>query len=114
MHCVSSYPLLYKDANLPQISRLKKLSPEIGYSDHTRGIDGVKIALEYGLDYIEKHFTIDQNLPGRDNKFSILPDDLNSLSNYIKIREEMNFDHGDILLDCENEARKVMEGRFNG
>ena len=51
-------------------------------------IDGVKIALEYGLDYIEKHFTIDQNLPGRDNKFSILPDDLNSLSNYIKIREK--------------------------
>ena len=114
MHCVSSYPLLHNDANLPQIPRLKEISPKIGYSDHTKGIEGVKIALEYGLDYIEKHFTIDQNLPGRDNKFSILPAELNNLKEYIKLKNQMNIDHGDVLLECEKEAREVMEGRFNG
>ena len=38
---------------------------EIGYSDHCEGIEVAKQSLEYGVDWIEKHFTIDKSLPGR-------------------------------------------------
>lgn len=114
LHCVSSYPLLYENANLPQITRLKKIADIVGYSDHTEGIAGAKVALEYDVQFIEKHFTTDHNLPGRDNKFAILPHELKELREYINIRNQMNIDHGDVVLDCESDARKVMPGRFNG
>ena len=106
--------MLYENSNLPQINRLKKIADSVGYSDHTSGIEGSKVSLGYGVDYIEKHFTTDQNLPGRDNKFSILPSELKELKEYINILEGMNMDHGDVLFDCEKEAREIMTGRFNG
>ena len=95
MHCVSSYPCEPSRANLPKINLLRELCEqtpglekfEIGYSDHCEGIEVAKHSLEYGVDWIEKHFTIDKNLPGRDNKFSILPDEMSELNNYIKLRE---------------------------
>ncbi|MBC8421950.1 MAG: N-acetylneuraminate synthase family protein [Pelagibacteraceae bacterium] len=119
LHCVSAYPLEYKNVNLPRINSLRNLSgfypnAKVGYSDHTPGVEGSKVALEYDIDYIEKHFTVDQDLPGRDNKFAILPHELKELSEYIKIREEMNISHGDGYLECEEESRAIMTGRFSG
>ena len=81
---------------------------------HTHGGDVSKISLEYNIDVIEKHFTLSNELPGRDNKFAILPDELKELSDYIQMKDEMNIDHGDNILECEQEARDVMTGRFNG
>ena len=114
LHCVSSYPLEYKNCNLPRIKTLKQFFPNVGYSDHTPGIEGTKVALSYNPTVIEKHFTIDQTLPGRDNKFSILPQDLQNLKSYITMSEQMNYDHGSEYLECEQEARDIMTGRFNG
>ena len=114
LHCVSSYPLEPWNANLPRIDLLKELKKDVGYSDHTSGIEGTKISLEYDPCVIEKHFTIDQSLPGRDNKFAILPEDLKELSDYIQMRDEMNINHGGGHLDCEQEARDIMTGRFSG
>tara|TARA_A100001011_G_scaffold397684_1_gene499494 strand:- start:5129 stop:5929 length:801 start_codon:yes stop_codon:yes gene_type:complete len=114
LHCVSSYPLEHCNANLPRINLLRELNNEVGYSDHTFGIDGAKISLEYDPCVIEKHFTIDQSLPGRDNKFAILPEDLKELSDYIQMRDEMNINHGGGYLKCEEEARDIMTGRFSG
>jgi sialic acid synthase SpsE len=114
LHCVSSYPLEYANANLSRINSLKKLCDRVGYSDHTSGVEGSKAALEYDIEVIEKHFTIDHDLPGRDNKFAILPHELKELSDYIKLRREMNVNHGDGYLECEEEAREVMTGRFDG
>ena len=68
---------------------LKNLTPQIGYSDHIQGVESAKVAIEFGAQVIEKHFTIDNDLPGRDNKFAILPSDLANLSSYIKLRKEM-------------------------
>jgi sialic acid synthase SpsE len=70
--------------------------------------------LEYDIDVIEKHFTIDHELPGRDNKFAILPHELKDLSDYIKLREQSTLSHGNDYLECEAETRNVMSGRFNG
>ena len=114
LHCISSYPLESKNANLPRIDMLKKLENKVGYSDHTFGVEGAKISLEYEPYVIEKHFTTDQSLPGRDNKFAILPHELKELSDYIKMREEMNISHGGGYLECEQEARDIMTGRFDG
>ena len=78
---------------------------EIGYSDHCEGIEA-KQSLEYGVDWIEKHFTIDKSLPGRDNKFSILPDEMLELNNYIKLREETSQFLGRDYQDIETETRE--------
>ena len=114
LHCISSYPLESKNANLPRIVMLRDLTEKVGYSDHTFGVEGAKISLEYEPYVIEKHFTTDQSLPGRDNKFAILPHELKELSDYIKMREEMNISHGGGYLECEQEARDIMTGRFDG
>ena len=114
LHCISSYPLEPKNANLPRINSFKKIYDKVGYSDHTFGVETTKVALEYDIDIVEKHFTLDRDLPGRDNKFAILPHELKDLSDYIKLREESKTFHGDGYLECEQESRDVMTGRFDG
>jgi len=113
LHCISSYPLEPKNANLPRINSFKKIYDKVGYSDHTFGVETTKVALEYDIDIVEKHFTLDRDLPGRDNKFAILPHELKDLSDYIKLREESKTFHGDGYLECEQEARDIMTGRFD-
>ena len=121
MHCVSSYPCEPSRANLPKINLLRELCEEtpgldkfeIGYSDHCGGIEVAKQSLEYGVDWIEKHFTIDKNLPGRDNQFSILPDEMLELTNYIKMREETSKFLGKDYQDVEFETRRDYTGRWD-
>jgi len=114
MHCVSSYPCNYENANLPKINKLKELTSNVGYSDHTLGVLSSIASIEYGVTMIEKHFTIDNNLPGRDNQFAILPEELKSLKNYIELRDVMNVDKGDGHQECELDARENYSGRWNG
>ena len=85
MHCVSVYPGTFQEANIPKMNRLKVLSHNVGLSDHIPGVESAKIAIGEGAKIIEKHFTIDKSLPGRDNKFSILPDELKDLTSSIKM-----------------------------
>jgi len=121
MHCVSSYPCEPSRANLPKINLLRELCKqtpglekfEMGYSDHCEGIEVAKQSLEYGVDWIEKHFTIDKSLPGRDNQFSILPDEMLELTNYIKMREETNKFLGKDYQDIEFETRRDYTGRWD-
>lgn len=121
MHCVSSYPCEPSRANLPKINLLRELCEqtpglekfEIGYSDHCEGIEVAKQSLEYGVDWIEKHFTIDKRLPGRDNKFSILPDEMSELNNYIKTREETSKFLGKDYQYIESETRRDYTGRWD-
>ena len=119
LHCVSSYPCEPKIANMPRMLSLKNInipstSTNIGYSDHIQGVESAKVAIEFGAQVIEKHFTIDNNLPGRDNKFAILPRDLLNLSSYIQLRKEMMINHGKDFQECEADSRKNYAGRFNG
>lgn len=59
MHCVSLYPCPPERANLGKLLWLKTLTPNVGYSDHTKGIEAPIFALGMGVKYIEKHFTLD-------------------------------------------------------
>jgi N,N'-diacetyllegionaminate synthase len=119
MHCVSSYPCNPSIANLPRMQKLNHILKvkfninDIGYSDHIQGVESAKVAIEHGATVIEKHFTISNDLPGRDNKFAILPSDLANLSSYIKLRKEMLIDHGGDFQECELDSRVNYTGRFN-
>tara|TARA_B100001057_G_C22796836_1_gene929975 strand:- start:131 stop:931 length:801 start_codon:yes stop_codon:yes gene_type:complete len=112
LHCVSSYPCVPENANLPRINFMKTLSKEFGFSDHTIGIEVSKLSFEYNITYLEKHFTIDQSLPGRDNKFAILPKDLKNLVEFRNMRNVANKFHGNDYLQMEKEAREVYSGRW--
>jgi len=114
MHCVSSYPCKFGDSNLPKITKLKELTDDVGYSDHTAGVFSSMASLEYGVTMIEKHFTIDNELPGRDNKFAILPSELKTLKNYIDLRKIMTVDKGVDFQECEMDARENYSGRWDG
>ena len=114
MHCVSVYPGEYNEANLPKMNELKKLCNMVGLSDHIEGVESSKIAIGEGAVILEKHFTIDNDLPGRDNKFAILPKQLKDLTDYIKNRSLMLENLGLGFNDKENNSRLNYTGRFNG
>ena len=112
LHCVSTYPCNYENANLPRINSLKKLFKYVGYSGHCSGIyDGIA-SVQYGAKVIEKHFTLDNRLPGRDNKFAILPKELKDLSSYININQFMKKNKGKNLQKFEFDTFKNYRGRW--
>ena len=77
MHCVSSYPTDIKDANLSNITLLKNALPDfvVGFSDHTLDTSVIpSVAVSLGSKVFEKHFTLDNGLPGYDHKMSLDPD----------------------------------------
>ena len=114
MHCVSVYPQDYSEANLPKMKKLMSICDKVGLSDHIEGVESSKVAVGEGAIIIEKHFTIDKNLPGRDNKFSILPEQLKDLTDFIKNRELMLNNLGLGYNEKENDSRINYTGRFNG
>ena len=113
MHCVSSYPCNPENANLPRIKLLYEIFNDVGYSDHVSGINASIGSLEFEVSHIEKHFTIDNSLPGRDNKFAILPEQLLFLTDYIKNRKLFNKHHGIDFQECEKGTRIEYSGRFS-
>ena len=60
----------------------------VGYSDHTLGIEIALAAVTLGASIIEKHFTLDKNLPGPDHKASLEPDELSALITGIRTIEQ--------------------------
>jgi len=86
LHCVSSYPVPYEEANLLAISFLKeKLKCTIGYSDHTNGVDAAIFSAVIGARIIEKHFTIDKNYSSfRDHQLSADPKEMSQIVQKVK------------------------------
>jgi|TARA_B100001964_G_C14208148_1_gene589158 sialic acid synthase SpsE len=113
MHCVSSYPCEDKNVNLKRINELKKISKNLGISDHTYDIFSAIMSLSFGVTLIEKHFTIDNGLPGRDNKFAILPKQLLELRNYINRYTLITSKAKSGLISHEKEVRKLYTGRWS-
>lgn len=80
LHCTSEYPAPFADVNLHAMATLANaFCLPIGYSDHTTGIAVSIAAVALGATVIEKHFTIDRNLPGPDHKASLEPDELKQM-----------------------------------
>ena len=113
LHCVSAYPCDCEMINLPKILKLKEIFNKVGYSGHLQGIDDAIAAISLGAIYVEKHFTIDNKLPGRDNQFAILPNDLMKLYHFRNNFEKMNINQGLNLQDSEKDIFDNYRGRWN-
>ena len=113
LHCVSAYPCNADKINLPRIKILKSIHNQVGYSGHLNGINDAIAAISLNLRYVEKHFTIDNSLPGRDNKFAILPKDLKILSSYRDTYKLMSINHGSDSQPEEKEVAEVYRGRWS-
>lgn len=85
LHCNTQYPTPYEDVNLKAMFTIKKdFGVNIGYSDHTRGIEVSIAAVALGATVIEKHFTLDRNMSGPDHKASLEPDELKAMVSAIR------------------------------
>ena len=74
LHCTTEYPAPLDEVNLKAITTLKaQFGNEVGYSDHTQGIEVAIAAAALGASVIEKHFTLNKNFPGPDHKASMEP-----------------------------------------
>jgi len=77
LHCNTEYPTPYEDVNLRAMLTIRDaFGVKVGYSDHTPGIEVPVAAVVLGASFIEKHFTLDKNMPGPDHKASLEPDEL--------------------------------------
>ena len=85
LHCNTEYPTPMKDVNLKAMLTIKdELGVNIGYSDHTLGIEVSIAAVAMGATVIEKHFTLDRTLPGPDHKASLEPEELKAMVQAIR------------------------------
>ncbi|WP_061214977.1 N-acetylneuraminate synthase [Syntrophomonas wolfei] len=85
LHCTTEYPAPFEEVNLKAMDTLRdKFSLPVGYSDHTMGIAVPIAAVARGAVIIEKHFTLDRNLPGPDHKASLEPGELKQMISSIR------------------------------
>lgn len=85
LHCNTEYPTPFEDVNLKAMDALRKeFDVEVGYSDHTKGIEVPVAAVALGATVIEKHFTLDRNMEGPDHKASLEPDELKAMVSAIR------------------------------
>lgn len=81
MHCISDYPTNIKDVNLKFIETLKKISKNVGFSDHTMGNLPAILAVALEVKIIEKHFTLNKKMKGPDHAMSL---DINEFKTFVK------------------------------
>lgn len=85
LHATTMYPTPMEEVNLKAMLTIKNaFNVKVGYSDHTMGIEVPIAAVALGASVIEKHFTLDRNLPGPDHKASLEPDELKEMIKSIR------------------------------
>lgn len=89
LHCNTEYPTPFEDVNLKAMQTMRdEFHLEVGYSDHTKGIEVPVAAVALGATIIEKHFTLDRNMEGPDHKASLEPQELAEMVCSIRNIEE--------------------------
>lgn len=89
LHCNTEYPTPMEDVNLRAMLTIKEeLGVEVGYSDHTLGIEIPIAAVALGATVIEKHFTLDKSMEGPDHKASLEPEELKAMTAAIRNVEQ--------------------------
>ena len=89
LHCNTAYPTPMADVNLRAMITIRDaFGVAVGYSDHTAGIEVAIAAVAMGATVIEKHFTLDRNLPGPDHKASLEPQELERMVSAIRNIEQ--------------------------
>lgn len=107
LHCNSEYPTPMNDVNLKAMNTIRSaFDVEIGYSDHTLGIEVPIAAVALGAKVIEKHFTLDRKLPGPDHSASLEPDELKQMVKSIRNIEKALSGDGEKKLS-KSESKNV-------
>ena len=89
LHCNTEYPTPFDDVNLKAMNELREeFGVEVGYSDHSKGIEVPIAAVALGASVIEKHFTLDRNMEGPDHKASLEPNELKAMVKAIRHVEQ--------------------------
>jgi sialic acid synthase SpsE len=108
LHCTTEYPAPLDSVNLLAMQTIRdRLGVEVGYSDHTEGITVSVAAAALGASVIEKHFTLDRNMPGPDHRASLEPDELSALVRGIRDVERA-LGTGEKRLSAVEERNKVV------
>ena len=108
LHCLSAYPAPEEQLNLKAITTLAQaFGCPVGYSDHTLGITAPVAAVALGATVIEKHLTLDVNLPGPDHKASLEPDSFKTMVGAIRSCERMLGDGIKKIQTVEKDTRQV-------
>uniref|UniRef100_UPI0040471A8D N-acetylneuraminate synthase n=1 Tax=Polynucleobacter sp. TaxID=2029855 RepID=UPI0040471A8D len=85
LHCTTEYPAPIQEVNLLAMQSIRQaFGVEVGYSDHTSGIEVAVASVALGASVIEKHFTLDRNLPGPDHHASLEFEELRSMVRSIR------------------------------
>lgn len=85
LQCTTEYPAPFGEVNLRAMATLRAaFGLEVGYSDHTSGIEIAIAAAALGASVIEKHFTLDRGLPGPDHQASLEPAELTAMIGAIR------------------------------
>jgi len=104
LHCTTSYPTPFDQVNMSFLKTLKRaFGLPVGYSDHTKGIEISLMAVSMGAKVIEKHFTLDRNLPGPDHFASVEPEELSQLVTAVRNIENAFGTGAKILTQNEKE-----------
>jgi N-acetylneuraminate synthase/N,N'-diacetyllegionaminate synthase len=108
LHCVSEYPTPPESANLRAMDTLRdRFARPVGFSDHTLGIDISLAAVALGACVLEKHFTLDRELPGPDHAASLEPDQLAALVDGVRRVEASLGDGRKVPTAVELETARV-------
>lgn len=102
LHCNTQYPTPYQDVNLRAMLTIKnELGVNVGFSDHSLGIEVPIAAAALGAEIIEKHFTLSRSMEGPDHKASLEPDELKAMVEGIRHVEEALGDGTKRVTDSE-------------
>lgn len=89
LHCNTEYPTPMDDVNLKAMLHIQEVfATEVGYSDHTLGIEVPIAAVALGASIVEKHFTLDKKMNGPDHSASLEPDELKAMVSAIRNLEK--------------------------
>lgn len=111
LHCNTEYPTPMEDVNLKAMLTIgNAFGVKVGYSDHTLGIEVATAAVALGASVIEKHFTLDRDLPGPDHKASLEPAELKAMVESIRNIEKAISGTG-LKLPSASESKNIIIAR---
>lgn len=109
MHCNSAYPTPAEDVNLLAIKYLQdKIKLQIGFSDHSLGVEAAIASVALGVSVIEKHFTLSNSMRGPDHKISLNPKQLKSFINSIRKTEKALGKYKKFITNSEMPNRNII------
>lgn len=110
LHCTSEYPAPVSEANLRALLTMQHaFCCPVGFSDHTAGIETSTWAVAIGACLIEKHFTLDRNMPGPDHSASMEPDELANLVRTVRNVESALGDGIKRVMPSELKNKSLMQ-----